>query len=149
MPHPLDPETTTAADDGVLRLELRGYLDHGNCDRFLDHAGARLAATPRVRALRLDCAGLEGLDSMGLATLLMLHRRATAAGVRLHLANRPPVLERMLTVTGTLDHLVPDHRARSGPQNRSSQGAYRSTPDDGVSGSGPADADAEGPGAHV
>ncbi|MGE6732696.1 STAS domain-containing protein, partial [Streptomyces sp. NPDC059900] len=44
--------------------------------------------------------------SMGLSILLMIHRRTTAAGVRLHLDDRPAKLNRLLTLTGTLDHFT-------------------------------------------
>ncbi|MEV7085496.1 STAS domain-containing protein [Streptomyces sp. NPDC093085] len=107
---------TAATSDGgtVLRLELHGYLDHDTADRFLADATARLTDAPDARLLRLDCAGLGGLDSMGLSVLLMLHRRTAAAGVRLRLDHRTAALERMLTVTGTLDHLAPGHHSGHG-----------------------------------
>jgi hypothetical protein len=41
-----------------------------------------------------------------LSALLAVHRRTSAAGARLHLDNRPLHLERILQITGVLDHLT-------------------------------------------
>ncbi|WP_415937280.1 STAS domain-containing protein [Streptomyces sp. 039-1] len=100
---------TSGSDQAVVRLEVRGFLDYDCADYFLALASRPLDDSPDLRALHLDCTYLDGLDSMGLATVLMLHRRTTAAGVTLFLDNRSPSLERMLDITGTLAHLVPDH----------------------------------------
>lgn len=74
----------------------------------------------------------------------MLHRRTTTAGIRLRLEERTQPLERMLTITGVLDHFVPDHRTATDRQARSSRTAYSSTPDGEIPASGRAD-DAAGP----
>ncbi|MEU4189762.1 hypothetical protein [Streptomyces griseoluteus] len=50
----------------------------------------------------------------------------------------------MLTITGVLDHFVPDHRTATDRQARSSRTAYSSTPDGEIPASGRAD-DAAGP----
>lgn len=42
-------------------------------------------------------------DSLGPAALLMVHREATGAGTRLHPADRPAALRRLLDATGTAD----------------------------------------------
>ncbi|MFE6365851.1 STAS domain-containing protein [Streptomyces sp. NPDC057806] len=132
IPRDEDLVTPSATEPGVLRLELHGYLDHGNAERFLTDTTTQLLDEPDIRVLRVDCTGLAGLDSTGLSALLMLHRRTTAANVCLHLENRPPVLDRMLTRTGMLDHLVPDHRSAD-QQPRAQRMAYRRTPDEDIS----------------
>ncbi|MFD6415348.1 STAS domain-containing protein [Streptomyces sp. NPDC060194] len=104
--------TVPSADGTTLVLAVRGFLDYDDSERFLDEAVAHLTATPGLRHLRVDCAALGGIDSMGLCVLLMLHRRTAAAGVTLHLDNRPPLLDRVLTVTGTLEHFDPHHADR-------------------------------------
>jgi hypothetical protein len=43
---------------------------------------------------------------MGLAALLMIHRLTAATGARLRLDHRPELLERLLELTGTLDHFT-------------------------------------------
>ncbi|MEU6765528.1 STAS domain-containing protein [Streptomyces sp. NPDC046853] len=125
--------STLGCDSGVLHLELHGYLEHGTCERFLAEATAQLAATPAsLRTLRVNCADLGSIDSMGLSALLMLHRRTTTAGVGLHLHDRTAALDRMLTITGTLDHLAPERLGEADRRTRSDPMAYRHTLDDGI-----------------
>lgn len=123
---------TPSSDPSTLRLEVRGFLDYDSADRFLALASGYLSDGPDLRTLRLDCEHLEGLDSMGLAMLLMLHRRTTAAGVTLSLDNRSPGLERMLDITGALEHLVPDHAASAGTPTEAQGMAYRHTSEGGT-----------------
>ena len=53
----------------------------------------------------------EPLDPAGLSALLLVHRRTSAAGVDLRLDHRPPQLDRVLDVTGVLDHLTTPSRS--------------------------------------
>ncbi|MEV6534797.1 STAS domain-containing protein [Streptomyces sp. NPDC051639] len=125
--------TTPSTDKTAVHLEIHGFLDYDCADHFLALASQQLTDSPDLRVMRLDCGHLEGLDSMGLAMLLMLHRRTSAAGVTLFLDNRRPALERMLDITGALAHLVPDH-ADSPDASAESQGvAYRHTSEGGTS----------------
>ncbi|MET9605972.1 STAS domain-containing protein [Streptomyces sp. NPDC006512] len=97
----------TQIDTGdTVRLELRGDLDHHCADVLLDAVTRVLAERTRLRDLHLHCAELAAVDSSGLSTLLMIRRRTGAAGVRLHLDDRPVRLDRILEVTGTLEHLT-------------------------------------------
>lgn len=93
-PAPFDPtylRLTTASESGdEVRLELHGFLDYDSADHFLAVATEQLADSPGLRVLHVDCAGMSGIDSTGLAMLLMLHRRTTAADVTLRLVGRPP-----------------------------------------------------------
>ncbi|MGW3819705.1 STAS domain-containing protein [Streptomyces sp. NPDC005046] len=105
--------TTADGSGDEVHLELHGFLDYDIADHFLSIATEQLAESPGLRALHVDCAGLGGIDSTGLAMLLMLYRRTSAAQVMLFLDNRPPALERMLDITGTLEHLVPHRSAEA------------------------------------
>ncbi|MFF3014947.1 STAS domain-containing protein [Streptomyces sp. NPDC057939] len=99
----------------TVRIELRGDLDRHCSDVLLDAVGGVLAKSVGLRGLRLDCTNLATVDATGLSTLLMIRRRTDAAGARLHLDHRPARLERMLKVTGTLDHLTaPEAGGHSG-----------------------------------
>ncbi|MFG1811648.1 STAS domain-containing protein [Streptomyces sp. NPDC049040] len=97
---------TTAETRDTVRMEMRGPLDYDSADRLLAAATAKIAELPHLADLYLHCAGLDDIDSMGLSVLLMIHRRTSEAGVRLHLVDRPPRLDRLLTVTGTLAHFT-------------------------------------------
>ncbi|MFF4897921.1 STAS domain-containing protein [Streptomyces sp. NPDC001068] len=97
---------TTVGDQDRVRIEIHGDLDYENADVLQDEVTRQLAGRTGIRHLDLYCAGLGTIDSTGLSVLLMIHRRTTAAGVRLHLEDRPANLERLLDITGTLDLLT-------------------------------------------
>ncbi|MFE2129637.1 STAS domain-containing protein [Streptomyces amritsarensis] len=101
---PLDLTHTSSHE--AVRVELRGDLDHLHADRLIEAVDRLLAAHPGVRDLRLECAGLSAVDSSGLAALLMVRRLADKAGAGLHIDGRTVQLNRILEITGTLDHLT-------------------------------------------
>lgn len=88
----------------TVRLTLTGELDYTTADELTETGEAQLVNG--VDHLRLDCAGLTWCDSSGLAAILNLRRTCAEAGVRLHLDNRAPHLDRVLQLTGTLEHLA-------------------------------------------
>ncbi|MFJ1901219.1 MULTISPECIES: STAS domain-containing protein [unclassified Streptomyces] len=89
-----------------MRIELHGDLDFDNADVLLEEVTTQLSARPGLKDLHLHCGGLGSVDSTGLSILLMIGRRTSAAGVRLHLDDRTVRLDRLLVVTGTLDYLT-------------------------------------------
>ncbi|MFF3747064.1 STAS domain-containing protein [Streptomyces kronopolitis] len=102
--HHLQLITVEAQDD--IRMEMHGDLDHISADVVVEEVTAQLAGRPALTDLHLDCADLGTVDSIGLSALLMVGRRTTAAGVHLHLDNRPAALDRLLDLTGTLEYLT-------------------------------------------
>ncbi|MFH9137416.1 STAS domain-containing protein [Streptomyces sp. NPDC017524] len=104
--HPDHLQLTTVDARDRVRIELHGDLDYDNADLLVQEALAQLTARPTLTDLHLGCAGLRTVDSMGLCALLMISRRTTEAGVRMHLDDRPARLDRLLALTGTLDHLT-------------------------------------------
>ncbi|MEU5824766.1 STAS domain-containing protein [Streptomyces sp. NPDC047803] len=97
--------TTTDFRDSVL-VEIHGDLDYAGADRLVAEIASRLSERTAPSELRLRCAHLGAVDSMGISALLMIRRLTTAAGVRLHLDDRPDKLERLLDLTGIRDHLT-------------------------------------------
>ncbi|MYS39498.1 anti-anti-sigma factor [Streptomyces sp. KhCrAH-43] len=97
--------TTTDFRDSVL-VEIHGDLDYAGADRLVAEVASRLSEGTAPSELRLRCAHLGAVDSMGISALLMIRRLTTAAGVRLHLDDRPDKLERLLDLTGIRDHLT-------------------------------------------
>ncbi|MEV7452835.1 MULTISPECIES: STAS domain-containing protein [Streptomyces] len=94
----------TALDaTGDAHIRITGDLDWDSADELTEAARALLRADPAPRRLRLDCARLTLCDSLGLASLLMVHRACGEAGTPLHLDNRPEVLRRLLDLTGTAE----------------------------------------------
>ncbi|MEV7729305.1 STAS domain-containing protein [Streptomyces sp. NPDC087917] len=110
--------------DATVRIELHGDLDHESAGALLDAVDGVLAEAVGPRELHLGCADLAAVDSSGLSTLLMIRRLTDAADVRLRLGERPVRLDRMLRVTGTLDHLTaPEAGGRSGSSSEQSPSA--------------------------
>ena len=87
-------------------LQLVGDLDYVTTAAVVETVSRLLAEQSALRHLRLNCAELTFCDSAGLSGLLQIHRRTSSAGVQLHLDDRPPHLERILQITGTLEHLT-------------------------------------------
>lgn len=96
----------------VHRVAVHGDLDHDTADALLAAVDARLAGESGLRELHVDCAGIGFVDTHGLSVLLMVHRRVRAAGARFVLLHRTAALERLLALTGTLEHLTADDAAR-------------------------------------
>ncbi|WP_339127437.1 STAS domain-containing protein [Streptomyces sp. f51] len=108
--HPPAFTVTVDVRPAALVIHVAGDLDHETCDELMRTVDENFARPDGPGAefpeLRVDFAALAGIDSMGLATLLMIRRRTDAAGARLYLDQRPRTLDRLLEITGTLEHLT-------------------------------------------
>ena len=98
---------TTTARSACVRIV--GDLDYLTIDELVDTATQLLVQQADLANLHLDFDGLTFLDSAALSGLLLIYRRTSRAGVRLHLDHRPPILERVLHVTGLFGHFVLSH----------------------------------------
>jgi anti-sigma B factor antagonist len=82
----------------------------GDLDMFatfrLEPELERATRQPGVRALVIDMAGVEFIDSAGLGLLLATHERLRAEQVRFELANPSRSVRRMLDLTGAADTLA-------------------------------------------
>ena len=90
-------------------LHVVGDLDYLAIDDLVNTATQLLAQQVDLANLHLDFSKLTFLDSAALSGLLLIYRRTSQAGVRLHLDHRPPILERVLHVTGLFGHFVLSH----------------------------------------
>ncbi|OBF89306.1 anti-sigma-factor antagonist [Mycolicibacterium flavescens] len=88
------------------RIHVAGDLDYGHTASLVDAVSEMLATNTGVKDLHLDFTELAFLDSTGLSALLVIHREVTRSGVVLHLDNRPRQLDRVLEITGLLEHLT-------------------------------------------
>ncbi|MEV7208399.1 MULTISPECIES: STAS domain-containing protein [unclassified Streptomyces] len=102
-----EPGASPASPDPsrTVRLVLTGDLDYDTCGNLLQQVQLALREHEDAEELRLDCAELGAVDSMGLSTLLQIHRAACRDGIGFHLDNIGPVLRRLLDLTGTYEHL--------------------------------------------
>ena len=90
-------------------VRVTGDLDYETADKVVEAASQLLALQVDLIDLHLDFSGLTFLDSAALSGLLLLHRRTTQSGVRLHLDHRPAFLDRVLQVTGLHGHFAASH----------------------------------------
>ncbi|MFJ2769246.1 STAS domain-containing protein [Streptomyces sp. NPDC087300] len=100
----------------VVTVHVGGSLEYGASESLVSTVREQLGSvgerdrTARsalpVRQLILDLAELTFVDSMGLASLLMVRRVADAHRVALRLDNRPLCVDRLLQLTGTFDYLT-------------------------------------------
>jgi anti-sigma B factor antagonist len=88
-------------DDGIT-VAVAGEVDLDNAAQLRDTLSELAEETDHVV---LDLAGLEFIDSTGLAALLAGHKRLEAEGGRLELQNPPRMLVKMLKLVGLVDVL--------------------------------------------
>jgi anti-sigma B factor antagonist len=91
-----------------LIVRLRGELDLTEADRLRGMITGLVAREPRV--LVADLSGLTFLDCAGLSVLVHAHQRQDTEGRRLLIYGAPPLVRRVLTLTG-MDvylHLAPE-----------------------------------------
>ncbi|MTE17891.1 STAS domain-containing protein [Streptomyces sp. TRM43335] len=109
----------------AVRLLVAGDLDYDTSEALVEAARRYLAPGAGAEApddLHLDLAGARSCDSTGLSALLRVHRLAGDHGARFHLDRRPPFLERLLDITGTLTHLTSPVEGDGGAEDRSGDG---------------------------
>ncbi|MBX7448773.1 STAS domain-containing protein [Mycolicibacterium sp. 3033] len=110
---------STDIDGTSARLTVTGDLDYGSTAALVSAVCDVLTGSATVTDLRLDFAGLTFCDSAGLSGLLLVRRKTSAAGVQLHLDHRPPQLQRLLDITGVLDHLTTRPTREAASESRS------------------------------
>jgi len=87
--------------NGIVVLRPSGTLDSGTAAAF-EKRVVQTVAGGRVRVV-IDMAGVGGVGSAGLRSLLMASRRAQAAGSRIVLAGLPPAVRRTFESSGFTD----------------------------------------------
>lgn len=96
-------ELRTSFDDGAATIELRGALD-------LETVGSLLSCVGQlgtgIRLVRLDLAGLEFIDSLGISGLVAMHRQLELDLWALELVNLQGQPLRVLEMAGLLSQLT-------------------------------------------
>jgi anti-sigma B factor antagonist len=98
-------DLTTHDCDGHVVVALRGELDMADA---ADVAAALTVVIAREPEIIIDLAGLEFIDSSGVAALARGRKLALLAGGQLLLASPQPRVLRMLTLTRLID-VLPVH----------------------------------------
>ena len=85
IPQPSFSLVTETPDRRTLVVRVTGAIDHESYDALVNAVERQLLRHPGLRELRLDCAGLHGVDALGLSGILMVQRLTEGAGARLRL----------------------------------------------------------------
>lgn len=96
----------TEVDGGLARVIAVGEVDLATAERFGQELTAALDR--EVATVVVDLAGVNLLDSTGIAALIQARNQATAGGRRLSVVNPQPMVRRVLEVTGVLGGLTGD-----------------------------------------
>jgi len=96
-----------ASQAGQTTVTFDGELDAASADQAYGYV--REAIDARRGQVRLDVAGLSFCDARGLGALVRMSRHAGQAGSSLHLVSPPPLLKKLIRITGLEDKL-PVHR---------------------------------------
>jgi len=90
-------------DAAISRLVISGDMEAESADRVRE---ALAEALRRHRPIRIDMdvRGLTFLDSAGIRVLIMCQADARQAGAHIVLVNTPPMIHRVLEITGLLEH---------------------------------------------
>ena len=100
VPQPVTPRLTTSPDDDGV-LHVHGELDATTVPGVASQAEACLRSG---RPCRLDLTGVTFIDSVGMSTLIQLHRRAEELGSHFAIVGRSRYLENRFSVFGLEDH---------------------------------------------
>jgi anti-anti-sigma factor len=90
-------ETEISAGDGVTTLRVSGAVDLATADE-LRETGTDALRPDRV--VRIDLAGVDFIDSSGLAALIGIRNAAAERDCRLTLTAMSSAVGRILTITG-------------------------------------------------
>jgi anti-sigma B factor antagonist len=113
-------DLNTRAGDGQVIVALRGELDVLEAASL---AAALVAVAAREPRIIVDLAGLEFIDSSGLAALVLVRKQARSTGGDLLLAAPQPQVLRLLTLTRLVE-VFPIHAS----VERAASWAESSTP---------------------
>jgi anti-anti-sigma factor len=97
--HHLHIDSPVVVDGPGVRLCLTGALDGLNTEPLTEAFTAALAH-PAAGRVELDVGGLTFLDSGGIRALLRCRSAAGRSGRSLRLTDPPPMILKVLTVTG-------------------------------------------------
>ncbi len=90
--------------NGVLRLQLRGELDHHSASAVMREIDGALDRYMPVDCA-LDLSALKFMDSSGIAVILRLHKRMRSMGGRMAVVDPAEQPMRVLDASG-IDRLV-------------------------------------------
>lgn len=100
-------DLTTTTRDGVVTVAVHGELDIASTELLRSHLFELLdqVAGPGTEVvLALD--GLTFVDATGLGALVAVHQRARRDRIRLRLSGVPPIMAKLLRITGLDTHLT-------------------------------------------
>jgi anti-anti-sigma factor len=91
-------DIVTAMDDDVAVVVLTGELEIDTAPRLI--AMMQDIASPPLRRVNLDCAGVSFVDSAGVRALIVVHNAAARIGVDVEIVKASPSVNRVIEMTG-------------------------------------------------
>ena len=104
-PPPLS--VTVHMDDTRVRVDVAGEVDTASITRLQDALDDALSGHPT--GVIVNLADVTFMDSSGINTLIRAYNTATRTGTTLTVINCPPIVRRVLTITGVFDLLTGEH----------------------------------------
>ena len=102
-----NPEDETF--DGMIILRLDFGLSFATAEALEDRVRELIDVEREPRAVVLDFAGVDFIDSQGSEKLGEIHRLTDASGAVLRVARMKPHIRRVLAADGVLDAIGDDH----------------------------------------
>ena len=96
---------SASVKDGVMRLYLKGELDHHGARETVESISEAIDAK-LPRDLTLDMSHLGFMDSSGIAVIVRTYRKIREAGGRMYIENPQPQPLKVLDASG-IDRMIP------------------------------------------
>jgi anti-anti-sigma factor len=102
---PIDEHPEDETIPGITVLRLDGGLFFATSDALEDRLREAAMSADHVKAIVLDCAGMDFIDSQGTAKLREICEVADGAGVTLKLAGVKPAVREVMARDGLVERL--------------------------------------------
>jgi anti-anti-sigma factor len=99
-----EPAVAVVADGDRITVAVRGDVDVVAAPALRDALAEVIDRAPST--VRIDMAGVDFLDSVGISVLVASYNRAEEAGVGFELSSVPPSSRRVLEITRLTDVLT-------------------------------------------
>lgn len=102
---PLSITSELLTGDRVV-IQVRGHVDFVTAAALRKEMSFALDAQPTPAVILLDLAGVTGLDTAGVGTLVVAYRICAQMGVRLRVCNPSSCVVELLTAAGVAERLI-------------------------------------------
>jgi anti-anti-sigma factor len=93
-------ELSDAKSGKILVLSVQGEVDTSTSREFKDQVLNLVAAAPGVRQVRLDCAGLVYISSMGVGSIMEIQKQLNGTNIALSIARMAKNIRNVIDILG-------------------------------------------------